>query len=191
MSCLCASYYTEEARHSRNLDKAIYEESLRALRRVKILLLGAGETGKSTFAKQMRIIYGEDFDHNDLLEFRDVIYTNIFKAIQVLCDARRKLHIPWGDESFEEKAQQLLQWKIPHRVEQSLFIEKVGLLNKLWHDKGIQGAYSRKREYQLVSGKFKAVVCGHICTFLKLTVQDVHILVTSVDHQTQRMGLER
>ena len=160
MSCLCASYYTEEARHSRSLDKEIYEEGLRALRRVKILLLGAGETGKSTFAKQMRIIYGEDFDHEDLLEFRNVIYTNVFKAIQVLCDARRKLRIPWGDESHEEKAQRLLQWKIPHRVEQSLFTEKVELLNKLWNDKGIQDAYSRKREYQLVSGK--AVVCSQI-----------------------------
>ncbi len=154
MSCLCASYYTPEARHSRNLDKEIYLDSLRSLRQVKILLLGAGETGKSTFAKQMRIIYGEDYDKKDLLEFRDVIYTNVFRAIQVLCDARQKLRIPWGNESYEAKAQELLQWKIPRRVEQSVFVEKVELLNKLWNDSGIQTAYSRKREYQLVSLTF-------------------------------------
>ena len=151
MSCLCASYYTPEALHSRNLDKEIYRDSLRAFRQVKILLLGAGETGKSTFAKQMRIIYGEDYDKQDLLEFRNVIYTNVFKAIQVLCDARRKLRIPWEDNGHDAKAGELLQWKIPHRVEHSLFVEKVDLLDKLWHDKGIQAAYSRKREYQLVS----------------------------------------
>jgi hypothetical protein len=158
MSCLCASYYTPEARHSRDLDKEIYVDSLRALRQIKILLLGAGETGKSTFAKQMRIIYGEDYDKKDLLEFRDVIYTNVFKAIQVLCDARRKLRIPWGNESYEGKAQELLRWKLPRRVEQSVFVEKVELLNKLWNDKGIQTAYSRKREYQLVG---KAIASAH------------------------------
>ena len=151
MSCLCASYYTPEARHSRDLDKELYLESLRALRQVKILLLGAGETGKSTFAKQMRIIYGEDYDKKDLLEFRNVIYTNVFKAIKVLCDAREKLRIPWGNQSFNAKAQELLQWKIPHRVEQRLFIENVEMMSKLWNDRGIQTAYSRKREFQLVS----------------------------------------
>mgnify|MGYP002804053552 FL=1 len=151
MSCLCASYYTPEARHSRDLDKEICIDRLRALRQVKILLLGAGETGKSTFAKQMRIIYGEDYDKKDLLEFRNVIYTNVFKAIQVLCDARGKLRIPWGNESYEVKAQELLNWKIPHRIEPSVFVEKVELLTKLWNDKGIQSAYSRKREFQLVS----------------------------------------
>ena len=155
MSCLCASYYTPEARHSRDLDKEICVDRLRALRQVKILLLGAGETGKSTFAKQMRIIYGEDYDKKDLLEFRNVIYTNVFKAIQVLCDARGKLRIPWGNKSYDVKAQELLHWKIPHRVEPSVFVEKVDLLTKLWNDKGIQTAYSRKREFQLVSKSCK------------------------------------
>lgn len=118
---------------------------------MKVLLLGAGETGKSTFAKQMRIIYGEDYDKNDLLEFRAVIYTNVFRAIQVLCDARKKMNIPWGNANYESSAEALLQWKIPRRVEQNVFIDKVKLLVKLWNDAGIQAAYSRKREYQLVS----------------------------------------
>ena len=49
-------------------------------RLVKILLLGAGESGKSTFLKQMRIIHGEDFDQRAKEEFRATIYSNVIKG---------------------------------------------------------------------------------------------------------------
>ncbi|KAB1262970.1 Guanine nucleotide-binding protein subunit alpha-12 [Camelus dromedarius] len=48
---------------------------------VKILMLGAGESGKSTFLKQMRIIHGREFDQKALLEFRDTIFDNILKVV--------------------------------------------------------------------------------------------------------------
>ena len=127
---------------------------MRSLNQVKILLLGAGETGKSTFAKQMRIIYGEDFDVDDLFEFREIIYTNMIKAMQVLCDAREKLSIPWQDGRNEVCAQELLQWKIPRRLESIMFKDKVEIIKKLWNDSGIQKTYGRKREYQLVGIDF-------------------------------------
>lgn len=149
MSCLCASYYSDEARHSRNIDKEIFRDGHYFMRQVKVLLLGAGETGKSTFAKQMRIIYGEDYDERDLFEFRTLIYTNVLKAMQVLVDARRKLGIAWGNKRNDSRAEMLLRWKIPRSVEQSVFLANADLLHHLWKDKGIQAAFGRRREYQL------------------------------------------
>ena len=49
---------------------------------VKLLLLGAGESGKSTFLKQMRILHGEGYDKEDLLKFRPVVYSNIVKGMK-------------------------------------------------------------------------------------------------------------
>lgn len=49
-------------------------------RLVKILLLGAGESGKSTFLKQMRIIHGQDFDQRAKEEFKTTIYSNVMKG---------------------------------------------------------------------------------------------------------------
>ena len=50
---------------------------------VKLLLLGAGESGKSTFLKQMRILHGEGYNQDALLTFRPVVYSNIVKGMKV------------------------------------------------------------------------------------------------------------
>ena len=51
---------------------------------VKLLLLGAGESGKSTFLKQMRIIHNVNYDVTSQLEFRKIIYQNIIKVFYIL-----------------------------------------------------------------------------------------------------------
>lgn len=70
----------EAKRRSREIDAMLARERRAVRRLVKILLLGAGESGKSTFLKQMRIINGQEFDQKALLDFRDTIYDNILKV---------------------------------------------------------------------------------------------------------------
>ncbi|XP_054363699.1 guanine nucleotide-binding protein subunit alpha-12 isoform X1 [Mirounga angustirostris] len=70
----------EARRRSRDIDAGLARERRAVRRLVKILLLGAGESGKSTFLKQMRIIHGREFDQKALLEFRDTIFDNILKS---------------------------------------------------------------------------------------------------------------
>lgn len=48
-----------------------------------MLLLGAGESGKSTFLKQMRIIHGINFEPELVREYQHVIYQNLVKGMQV------------------------------------------------------------------------------------------------------------
>jgi predicted kinase len=47
---------------------------------VRVLLLGAGESGKSTFLKQMRIIHGLGFDAESVQEFQHIIYLNAIQG---------------------------------------------------------------------------------------------------------------
>lgn len=67
-------------RRSREIDAMLARERRSVRRLVKILLLGAGESGKSTFLKQMRIIHGKVFDQKALLDFRDTIFENVIKV---------------------------------------------------------------------------------------------------------------
>lgn len=70
----------EARRRSRDIDAGLARERRAVRRLVKILLLGAGESGKSTFLKQMRIIHGQDFDQRAREEFRPTIYSNVIKG---------------------------------------------------------------------------------------------------------------
>lgn len=75
-------------RKSKEIDKCINRDKTYVKRLVKILLLGAGESGKSTFLKQMRIIHGQDFDQKAKEEFRATIYSNVIKgktSLYTLC----------------------------------------------------------------------------------------------------------
>ncbi|CAL8330907.1 unnamed protein product [Lota lota] len=147
-----AAQEREARRRSREIDAMLARERRAVRRLVKILLLGAGESGKSTFLKQMRIINGKEFDKKALLDFRDTIYENIIKGMRVLVDARDKLGIGWQCSENEKQGMLVMSWEgrggAPG-VEPGEFQLYVLALGTLWADAGIQAAYSRRAEFQL------------------------------------------
>lgn len=147
-----AAQEREARRRSREIDAMLARERRAVRRLVKILLLGAGESGKSTFLKQMRIINGQEFDKKALLDFRDTIYENILKGMRVLVDARDKLGISWQSCENEKQGMLVMSWEGRvggSGVEPSEFQLYVMALSTLWADTGIQEAYARRSEFQL------------------------------------------
>jgi len=69
---------------NRIIEKQLARDRVLLRRTIKILLLGSGESGKSTFLKQMRIINGRDFQQDELKSFKLIIYSNIIKGMKVL-----------------------------------------------------------------------------------------------------------
>jgi len=118
-------------------------------RQVKLLLLGAGESGKSTFLKQMRIIHNMNYDVTSQLEFRKIIYQNIVKGMKVLVDAQTKLEIPLSDPNNRMLGDQLLLYDGTASLNNLSFPPFKSMLKSHWCDEGIQTAYQRRNEYQL------------------------------------------
>lgn len=54
---------------------------------VKILLLGSGESGKSTIVKQMKILHQNGYTTDELLEYRPFIHKNIMDCIKQIVNA--------------------------------------------------------------------------------------------------------
>ena len=66
-----------------------------------VLLSGTGESGKSTFIKQMRIIHGSGYSEDDKRSFIKIVYQNIFMAMNAMIRAMDTLKIIYKDPNNE------------------------------------------------------------------------------------------
>ncbi|XP_023934880.1 guanine nucleotide-binding protein subunit alpha homolog [Bicyclus anynana] len=139
----------EQRYRSKEIDRILEKDKQTLRRQVKLLLLGAGESGKSTFLKQMRIIHKVKFEPELVREFQHVIYQNIVKGIQVLVDARDKLAIPWENPRNLDIGQQALHFNSTASLDNRLFMHYAPHIHSLWLDRAIKRAYDRRREFQL------------------------------------------
>lgn len=62
---------------------------------------GAGESGKSTIIKQMRIIHAGGFPEDERHQTRAVIYSNLVIAFKVLLDIMNAENIDFEHESTQ------------------------------------------------------------------------------------------
>ena len=154
-ACCLSQEEAEQKARSRKIDRQIAHEKVQYRRQVKVLLLGAGESGKSTFLKQMRIIHGQDFDNDALNEFRPIIYGNILKGMKVLADARRKLKLEWQDPSNQQHEERILNFQAPQQVLREKFMSYFESIKSLWMDKTIQDVHAG---LQLV----RMFICKHL-----------------------------
>lgn len=148
--CVLDDDQKEAARRSRLIDRQLAQEKRNLRQEIKILLLGAGESGKTTFLKQMRIIHGEDYSEPDRLEFRSSIYHNILKGMKILVEARRRLQIPLSNPKCEEYSQVITSYHRTGEITPEDFQEYSVALRALWKDSGIRETEKRKNEFQLV-----------------------------------------
>jgi len=84
----CQSSPEEQAalRASKEIEKAMKESQMVEMEKIKLLLLGAGESGKSTIFKQMRILYGAPLSDEEKNQVTPVVYSNTITSIQKLVE---------------------------------------------------------------------------------------------------------
>ncbi|KAJ9102879.1 hypothetical protein QFC19_004607 [Naganishia cerealis] len=88
-SCMSSGSHGDDVdqRRSRELDKLIKEDERRAARHIKLLLLGAGASGKSTVLKQMRLIHDVTFMPEEIEYYRQLVFDNIVQGMKLIIDA--------------------------------------------------------------------------------------------------------
>jgi len=147
MACCLSEEAREQKRINQEIEKQLQRDKRNARRELKLLLLGTGESGKSTFIKQMRIIHGNGYSEEDKRQHIRLVYQNVFMAMQAMIRAMDTLEIPYGNNSSEEKANVVRA--IDYENVSSFEEPYVSYISDLWEDQGIQEAYDRRREFQL------------------------------------------
>ncbi|XP_059214244.1 guanine nucleotide-binding protein G(q) subunit alpha-like [Centropristis striata] len=145
--CCLPAEAKERRRVHKEIEKQLRRDKHDSRRELKLLLLGTGESGKSTFIKQMRIIHGSGYSDADKKGFTRLVFQNIFTAIQALIQAMKTLPIDYIDDQNIRHAQKLSQVE----VEQVSTLEawQADAIRRVWNDHGVQRCYDRRREFQL------------------------------------------
>lgn len=147
MQCCQSDEAREQKRINAEIEKQLRRDKRDARRELKLLLLGTGESGKSTFIKQMRIIHGAGYTDEDKRGFIKLVYQNIFMAMQSMIKAMDLLKIQYAEHSSRDKAE--LIKSIDYETVTTFEPPYVEAIKDLWNDTGIQECYDRRREYQL------------------------------------------
>ena len=146
----CASRDRREAqRRSDGIDRQLRIDLLVYQNTVKILLLGAGESGKSTIVKQMKIIHGDGFSQQELESFTPVVYANLAESILRVVNGMDRLGISLQSPINHNHAQTI---KILYARKTKFYTlpqEVINAFQSLWEDEGFQECFGRAYEYQL------------------------------------------
>ncbi|CAI5450602.1 unnamed protein product [Caenorhabditis angaria] len=130
---------------------------------VKLLLLGAGECGKSTVLKQMQILHSNGFSEEEVNEKRAIVFNNTVSSMCTILKAMDgTLHLPIEDSQLKDKA---LVLAVQERGEESepLTDEVSRAIQNLWADPAIKKAFEMRSEYQLPdSAKYFLDNCARI-----------------------------
>lgn len=153
MACLlCDSNAPPELKaqknHSKQIDAMLSKHGKVFKQEIKILLLGPGESGKSTIFKQMKIIQTNGgFKDDELASYKYIVFGNCITQMKVIVSAATKLGIEFDNAENKERAQRIA--KLPAAGD--AWNQQVGEdVKALWADSGVQKAYEhRDRVFQL------------------------------------------
>jgi GTPase SAR1 family protein len=115
---------------------------------VKLLLLGPGESGKSTVFKQMKLLYGKvkAFTPEQIAQARQTINENILVLLtQIIAKANE-----WGVALAEDVKLSKVAVMAAHNEDALLYPELAEHIKQLWKDPGLQSVWARRAEYQVV-----------------------------------------
>jgi guanine nucleotide-binding protein G(i) subunit alpha len=76
-----------------NSDESGTKKSSKPTKHAKILLLGSGESGKSTILKQIKIIHQNGFSESEKLEYKPFVFQNIVQSAQCLIRALKEYNL--------------------------------------------------------------------------------------------------
>jgi guanine nucleotide-binding protein subunit alpha len=107
---------------------------------------GAGESGKTTILRQMKLIHDGGFTIEERETFKEVIFSNTLQSMRVTMEAMATLHISFENPGNETYRRLVME---AHPQVDYLAHELVEAIAALWDDPAVQGCVARSNEFQL------------------------------------------
>ncbi|QQK47255.1 Fungal G-protein, alpha subunit [Penicillium digitatum] len=148
MGCGMSTEDKEGKARNEEIENQLKRDKMMQRNEIKMLLLGAGESGKSTILKQMKLIHEGGYSRDERESFKEIIYSNTVQSMRVILEAMESLELPLEDARHEYHVQTIFMQ--PAQIEGDSIPPEVGnAIGQLWRDTGVQECFKRSREYQL------------------------------------------
>ncbi|RVE69576.1 hypothetical protein OJAV_G00079080 [Oryzias javanicus] len=154
---MCPDISEEDKRakiQSSQIEQALNEHARAEINTVKILLLGAAESGKSTVIKQIKIIHSNGFSKEELMTFKPAVLDNLLTSMKVVLQGMGILRINLANQKNKVHACSILSCSqcLAEDLELHPFIAHA--FCALWADLGVKAAAARGYEFELNDSAF-------------------------------------
>ncbi|KAI8885506.1 guanine nucleotide-binding protein alpha-1 subunit [Backusella circina FSU 941] len=135
----------DQALRNKAIDTQIKQDRLNLKNEVKLLLLGAGESGKSTIIKQMKLIHEGTYLKEEKEAYKEIVFSNIIQSMQVILEAMDTFGVSLNPENepYKEAVEGL-----SIRIEDGR-MPSVEAIRTLWGDPHLQSVFDQSHDYQL------------------------------------------
>jgi len=148
MGCVQSSGIDDEAK-ARNdeIESQLKRDRMMAKNEIKMLLLGAGESGKSTIAKQMKFLFMDGFNKEERDSYKGIIASNTVGSMRVLVAAAADMGIEIVEQ--KEAADRFMNETSGTQFSGALTPAIGKDIKALWNDPAVKATYARSAEFQL------------------------------------------
>jgi len=137
----------EDKRRHREAERFLKAEKAKMQSQVKVLLLGSGDSGKSTILKQMRLIHRVPFSPGEIESYRQLVFNNLTSGMTYIFEAMEDMELAIASEN--EPHVELVKGAGDIRDGEPFPVDFLEPLKTLWNDPNVQKAYERGNEAAL------------------------------------------
>jgi len=126
---------------SKSIETQIKEDRKRQENQIKLLLLGTGASGKSTFLKQLKVLHKDGFSATEIDQFKESLPLNAIQSMQKLVQAHIDAQTKCSSKT-KAKLEQLM-------ATTDLDEEVAGIIKELWEREDVKDLFMRRNELNL------------------------------------------
>lgn len=135
----------EDIKKDAAINSDLRKEKARMESEIKLLLLGAGESGKSTVAKQMKILHLDGFSKEECESYKSIIAANTVGSMRVLVKAAADMGYTMQQDNREAGAR-----ICDDKLFAGVLTPAIGRdIKALWEDEAIRNTFARSASFQL------------------------------------------
>ncbi|KAJ6249498.1 guanine nucleotide-binding protein g(o) subunit alpha [Anaeramoeba flamelloides] len=137
----------KEQKRQNKIQNQLKNEKSNLDKELRLLILGTGDSGKSTFVKQMQVLFKNGFSKVEIQLYRDTIRRNLVSHTLKLVKAVEDFNLNLSRENTK-LAQDFLSIE-DEESKLELTEKKKGQIIQLWSDKAMKQVFERRSEFQI------------------------------------------